>query len=328
MVSTRREFLGGLGGIAATAIARGEPLFSDQTIQGVYLPGWKAVGAERLARAERLLGRLGLNTLMVDLKDANGAVFFEADHEIGRNLQAKTAEGHRRSLNFDMLRALQDNGVRVVGRHVMFRDRGLYLQKEDLRLHRVGGEYWVDPRIQESVDYNIDLLKQAKEFGFDEIVLDYIRFPAVNAYGALDEKCDRIDEVVEQVREHVDTLGVQVFGWAAWHYEKAGVGQRIPTLDPHIDRVYPMVYPSHFQKGSFGFDDPNEHPGFILRASYKVAIEKVSAPEKVVPMVQSFWHEPDQVRAQLDAIADEEMPGYVAWNARGSYDLLERAMAI
>ena len=89
-----------------------------------------------------------------------------------------------------------------------------------------------------------------------------------------------------------------------------------------------MVYPSHFQKGSFGFDDPNEHPGYILRASYKAAIKKVSDPEKVVPMLQAFWHEPKQVRAQLNAVADEEMPGYVAWNARGRYDLLEQALAI
>ena len=73
-MGTRREFLGQLGAVAAfPAIGRGELLFADETIQGIYLPGWKAVGAERLSQAERLLDRLGLNTLMVDLKDANGA---------------------------------------------------------------------------------------------------------------------------------------------------------------------------------------------------------------------------------------------------------------
>ena len=326
-MGTRRQFLERLGAIAAfPAIVPGELLFADETIQGIYLPGWKAVGAERLSRAERLLDRLGLNTLMVDLKDANGAVFFEAENEIGRSLQAKTADGHRRALNFTGLQALQRKGIRLLGRHVMFRDRGLYIRSEELRLHKKGKEYWVDPRLKGAVEYNLELLDQSKEFGFDEIVLDYIRFPAVNAFGALDEKCERIDEVVAEISEHVDTLGVQVFGWAAWDYRKAGVGQRIPTLDPYVDHVYPMVYPSHFQQGSFGFDDPNENPGYILRASYKAAIKKVSDPEKVVPMVQSFWHRPEQVRAQLDAVAHEEMPGYIAWNARGDYELLEQAL--
>ncbi len=328
-MGTRRQFLGQLGAIAAVpAIVPSEELFPSETIQGIYLPGWKAVGTERLSRAERLLGRLGLNTLMVDLKDADGAVFFEADNEIGRRLQAKTAHGRPRTLNFTRLRALQQNGIRLLGRHVMFRDRGLYMSSEQLRLYNKGNEYWVDPRLPDSLDYNLALLDQSKKFGFDEIVLDYIRFPAVNDFGTLGQKCRRIDAVVAEVREHVSNLGVQVFGWAAWHHEKAGVGQRIPTLDPHIDHVYPMVYPSHFQKGSFGFDDPNEHPSYILRAGYKAAIKKVSGAEKVVPMVQSFWHRPDQVRAQLDAVAEEEMQGYVAWNARGNYDLLERALAI
>ena len=325
----RRQFLGRFGTLAAVpAIATGEELFPSKTTQGIYLPGWKAVGSANLSRAERVLDRLGLNTLMVDLKDANGEVFFEADNKIGRALQARTAHGHRRTLNFTKLRALQDKGIRVLGRHVMFRDRGLYMHSEKLRLHQKRNEYWVDPRLEGALDYNLELLGQSHDICFDEIVLDYIRFPAVNGFGSLEKKCEHIDEVVAEARKHVDALGVQVFGWAAWRHEKAGVGQRIPTLDPHIDHVYPMVYPSHFQKGSFGFDDPNEHPGYILRASYKAAIKKVSRPEKVVPMVQSFWYEPEQVRAQLNAVADAEMSGYVAWNARGSYDLLERALAI
>ena len=326
-MGTRRQFLRRLAGIGAVpSLIPAEQRLPGEATQGIYLPGWKAVSAERLSRAERLLTRLGLNALMVDLKDANGDLFFGADNEIGRRLQARTIDGHRRSLNFSRLRALQGKGVRLLGRHVMFRDRGLYLNSEDLRLHRKGGEYWVDPRREETLEYNLELLDQSKEFGFDEIVLDYIRFPAVNAFGTLDDKCDRIDEVVAKVSEHVDALGVQVFGWAAWHYQKAGVGQRIPTLDPHIEHVYPMVYPSHFQQGSFGFEDPNDHPSYILRASYKAAIEKVSDPEKVIPMVQSFWHRPEQVRAQVDAVAEEEMSGYVAWNARGNYDLLEQAL--
>ena len=144
---TRRRFLRQLGALAAVpSIVPGEELFRDETIQGVYLPGWKAVSAERLSRAERLLDRVGLNTLMVDLKDANGEVFFAADNEIGRTLQAKTAEGHPRSLNFTRLSALQRRGIRLLGRHVMFRDRGLYMHSEDLRLHKMGGAFERDER--------------------------------------------------------------------------------------------------------------------------------------------------------------------------------------
>ena len=32
----------------------------------------------------------------------------------------------------------------------------------------------MDPRLDDSLDYKLELLEQANEFGFDEIVLDYI----------------------------------------------------------------------------------------------------------------------------------------------------------
>ena len=243
-------------------------------------------------------------------------------------LQAKTADGHRRALNFSALRAMQRRGIRIFGRHVMFRDRGLYHQRPDLQLHQARSEYWVDPRSYGALDYNLALLEQEETFGFDELVLDYIRFPGVNRFGTLEQKCDRIDHVVEEASCRVSSLGVQVFGWTAWDDRKVGVGQRIPTLDPHVSHVYPMVYPSHFQKGSFEFADPNEHPKYILNAGYRQGIEKVSSPAKLMLMLQAFWHEPEQVRAQLEAVEEAGMPGYLVWNARGNYSLLEQALAL
>lgn len=303
-------------------------VLKKDSLSGIYIPGWHAVGSERIKRVADVIERLGLNALLVDLKDANGDIFYEADDPIGRKLQARTADGHTRSLNFGALRELQRRGIRVLGRHVMFRDRGLYHERPELQLHQIRSEYWVDPRRWGSLDYNLALLEQEQTFGFDELVLDYIRFPAVNQFGSLDQKCDQIDRVVAEARCRVPSLGVQVFGWAAWDYRKAGVGQRIPTLDPYVDHVYPMVYPSHFQAGSFGFADPNEHPNFILKAGYRAGSKKVSSAAKIMPMVQAFWHTPEQIRAQVDAVEEAGMPGYVAWNSRGNYDLLAEALAV
>ncbi len=301
-------------------------VLKKEPVSGIYIPGWKAVGSKQTNRIADVIERLGLNALLVDLKDANGDIFYQADDPTGRKLQAKTVDGHPRSLNFRALRALQRRGIRVLGRHVMFRDRGLYHEQPNLQLHQTRNEYWVDPRRWGALDYNLALLEQEETFGFDELVLDYIRFPAVNRFGSLDQKCDHIDRAVAEAHCRVSTLGVQVFGWAAWDYRKAGVGQRIPTLDAHVDHVYPMVYPSHFQSGSFGFADPNEHPKFILKAGYREGSKKVSSAAKIMPMVQVFWHKSEQVRAQIEAVEEADMPGYLAWNARGNYDLLEEAL--
>ncbi len=294
--------------------------------EGIYVPGWKAVSRNSIDRLVNFVRRNGLNTLMIDVKNARGELFYTPRSLLARRIgsQARTRDGRTVSLPMDYLLDLASHHrLKLIARHVMFRDLRLYQAREDFRLWSKGTQQWVDMRQKGVVEYNLDLLTEEKKFGFSEIALDYIRFPATNKFGAGTEKCAIIDSIVRTARETVGKdaeLGVQVFGYTAWHHRKAGVGQRIPTLAPHVDVVYPMLYPSHFWPGSFGFKDPSRHPYEIIAMGYKAAMGQVGTGTRVIPMIQAFRYSREDVRAQLKAVRDLEMPGYICWNSAGAYE--------
>jgi len=83
-----------------------------------------------------------------------------------------------------------------------------------------------------------------------------------------------------------------------------------------------MVYPSHFTAGIFGFDqEPNALPFETIQLSLESARDKIPGQEhKLRPWLQDFTYgDPaygvSEVKAQIDATAEEIGHGYMLWNA-------------
>lgn len=289
-------------------------------VRALYVPGWRAISKGSIDAYIETAERLNINTLMIDVKNANGEVFLPYAPEWAR---AKTAEGYKRSINIAYIRE-QAPELRLIARHVMFRDKALYDHNPELQMMQKGNEFWVDMRKQEVLEYNFQMLSNLGMF--DEVVLDYIRFPATQQFGTDEEKCDVIDAVVaEAARSSPVPLGVQVFGYAAWHYKKAGVGQRIQTLAEHADVIWPMIYPSHFWKPSFGYADPSQHPYEFITMGYEAAIKTLGVNEhktEIRPMLQAFRYGNEEMFAELKATRDSNMPGYAWWSPSGTYKLV------
>ena len=54
-------------------------------------------------------------------------------------------------------------------------------------------------------------------------------------------------------------VSADVFGLSATR--DLGIGQVPRRLSKYVDAVYPMVYPSHYDSGEYGLEDPNASPG-------------------------------------------------------------------
>jgi hypothetical protein len=117
-------------------------------------------------------------------------------------------------------------------------------------------------------------------------------------------------------------LSVDVFGYVAFQPVEL-IGQSIATMAPHTDYICPMVYPSHFNVGEFGFDNPAEHPYEVIAESMKAGQEQIDGQRaRLRPWLQDFtliWvpdeliveYGPEEVRAQIQAVNDS---GYsVVW---------------
>ena len=294
-------------------------------IRGLYVPGWKIVNRAKIDKLLEFMSKYNFNNLIFDLKNANGELFFSPTNETAMkiNSQATTAEGRPRSIDLDYLKLkAKEKNIKLTGRHVMFRDEVLYNQMEDYRL--LENQYWVDMRNRDVVDYNIALLKEEATFGLDEIAIDYIRFPETNEFGTYDEKNKQIEEIVSQAADIFKSteteFGIFVFGYIAWGLD-VGIGQTLSGIEGLVDRIYPMIYPSHFAQGTLGYAVPGNYPYEIIDESCKRSKELMDNFEKSIPMLQSFWYSQKKLLLQIKAVHDNQMNGFVLWNARGNYNL-------
>lgn len=338
----RREFLELLGCSVAGAYVlpswttlMATTKLDEIPMRGIYLPGWRAVTQIRIQRIYDFLLQNNLNTLMIDVKNAFGELFYQPKSNLAIEIgaQVATIDGQKRSLDFDsLIGELKNRRIRLVARHTMFVDKKLFKGMNNFALEVGHNQYWVDMGNDEVVNYNLELLAQEMTFGFDEIVLDYIRYPDLPGYGMEDDRCVRIDKVVKTVQQLLKSgnikLGLQVFGYSAWSHYKSNVGQRISSLQRYVDTIYPMLYPSHFYSGSLGYRVPAEHPFEIISEGYREAKLKVTTDCKIVPMLQCFSYTPERIVQQIKAVAKLKMPGFVCWNPAGNYRKLAAAIQL
>ncbi|KKS25234.1 MAG: hypothetical protein UU84_C0044G0001, partial [Candidatus Yanofskybacteria bacterium GW2011_GWC2_41_9] len=56
------------------------------------------------------------------------------------------------------------------------------------------------------------------------------------------------------------TLSVDLFAYNMLKKDDLGIGQNFVELYDYFDYVSPMIYPSHYLPGNFGFENPAEYP--------------------------------------------------------------------
>jgi hypothetical protein len=284
------------------------------------------------------LAQAGLNTIQLDVKDENGEVAFRRPN-VPLARQVGAAKDY-----YDPHRAAADaeaHGLYLIGRIVVFEDPRLAAGRPDLAIRRRDGGIWTNsaglgwtnPYDRRVWDYNVDLAAAAADAGFDEIMFDYVRFPtdgdlssAVFPKRKREHRTTTIARFVEYARSRLEPLGVRVsaavFGLTATR--EMGIGQRPRKLAPHLDVIYPMVYPSHYGSGEYGLDDPNAVPGITVARSLRDFRKALSGRDTLlVPWLQDFSlgreYTAEDVQAQIRAARDADSAGFLLWNPSGVY---------
>jgi hypothetical protein len=123
---------------------------------------------------------------------------------------------------------------------------------------------------------------------------------------------------------HVD---VDVFGLATSSADDLGIGQNWKKMRTETDALLPMIYPSHYARGSYGIQHPNANPYDIVFAAMEWArkrTEGVEGAARVRPWLQDFSlgkpdYGPAYVRAQIEAVYDAGFQDWILWNAASNY---------
>jgi hypothetical protein len=203
------------------------------------------------------------------------------------------------------------------------------------------GLAWVDPFNRDVWEYNLSVAEELARLGFGEIQFDYIRFP--EPYKSLPtqvfpaqkgrSKPDAIAEFLKVANARLDKLGVRttadIFGLVTTVGGPLEVAQHWERLSPVTDVLLPMVYPSHYPRGSLGVAHPNGQPYQIVfraidRARQRDAALGITGRENVRPWLQAFsLGKPDygaeEVRQQKRAVYDAGYDGWVLWHPGSKY---------
>lgn len=310
--------------------------------RGVYAPLGLLTRPERLAGVLDLVeGSEELNSIVVDVKGDRAYLAWDSAHPIARDTEGYIDQCIPLE---DLLADCEGRGIYVIARIVVFKDDLLAESHPEWAVMREEGGYyrdledlrWVDPFEQAVRDYNVALAVEIAEMGFDEVQLDYLRFPSDgstkgNVYSresnfetrteAMEAFCRQVSDAIAPTEAF---LSADIFGLTAWvdDARDMGIGQRLCDIAPHVDYICPMLYPSTFGEGNLGFDYPVRYPYEIV---YHSVVKTRSRTEtQVRPWLQSYslavdYGVQELLRQKLGA-EDGEAHGWLFWNAGAKYD--------
>ena len=262
--------------------------------KGIYLTGWSAGSASKVASTINLIKSTELNAVVVDIKDYSGYVSYAMDVPMARAIGAENEI--RIARPNALIKELHDNGIYVIGRITDFQDPILAKAHPEwaLRNKTTGGVWtdnkglsWMDPAAQPVRDYLAAITKDAFVRGFDEVQFDYIRFASDGSIGNISypywngktPMATVIASYFKFLREQFPTqkLSADLFGLATVNNDDLGIGQVIQSAYEYFDYVSPMVYPSHYATGFLGYKKPASYPYEVIRYSLEHGLAKLLA---------------------------------------------------
>ncbi len=324
---------------------------TPDTLRGLYVNRWAALG-RKLNDLIGVAKRTEINALVIDVKDDRGFVLYRSSVPLAREIGADTADGHWMSRS--KLRAVLDtmvaHNIYPIARIVVAKDPLLAQKKLDLAIKRKSdlkpwldknGKPWLDPHQRIVWQYAADLAREAYDIGFSEVQFDYVRFPdekrlisetvypLANGRSRAQVIRDQLGFVRNALKPNGMRVTADVFGLTATDTTDMGIGQRWEMFVDQVDVVLPMIYPSHFARGTYKLRNPNAHPYETIDHALKDAIarsDSVPNAARVIPWYQDFTLGPPhynapQIRAQKKAGYDNGFQSWILWNPKSNYTL-------
>jgi len=335
------------------------------SVKGIYMTSWVAGTPSIRQGIIDLIEETELNSIIIDIKDDTGKISFKPDNP---DLLALESYEERIPDLKELIESLHKKNIYVIGRVAVFQDPFMTKARPELAVQKNDGSVWkdrkglsfIDVGAKDHWDYIIMIAKDAYNQGFDEINFDYIRFPSdgqmTDIYFPFSEDvivADPINGKAKQVKNFFAYLdrslsdtgmvtSADLFGMTTTNTDDLNIGQILEYAMPYFDYIAPMVYPSHYPKGFYGYQDVNAVPYEIIKISMGKAVERVNAfkaetasttpnasflprlrPNQMRPWLQDndypVHYTPEMVRAQIQATYDVGLNSWMLWDAANTY---------
>ena len=129
-----------------------------------------------------------------------------------------------------------------------------------------------------------------------------------------------LGEAKEALHKEGCLVSADIFGFILTNTEDGGIGQNLETIIESVDFISPMVYPSHYSNGSFGYQYPNNHPYEVVSAALNDGLERGVPEIQLRPFLQGFWHSIADVKENIEAAEDKNLDWLIC-NILSMYEL-------
>lgn len=326
------------------------------SLHALYVNGWAAGDRARMRSLVAIADSTEINAFVVDVKESDSYLTYGATSiPLAREIGADRRPASRwLPAVLDTLRA---HRIYAIARIVVFKDRMLADKEPALAIRTPSGALWTDdegkpwvnPYDRRVWDYNVAIAREALALGFDEIQWDYVRFPdvsdAVRATMVFPgsggrSRWENIRGFIDFSRERLAgfhaPVSADIFGVMTNVPDDMGIGQRWEDVVQAADNVHPMVYPSHYGAGYYGFGLPDAHPYEVVRIALEDGVEREALVRRegkraarIEPWLQAFTasylprYAPSTaatLRDQIQAVYDSGLSGWILWNADSEFE--------
>ena len=291
----------------------------------------------------------GVNAIVVDIKDGALAYTSEVAKEYSQtayNTAINDNDVYKSAIN-----KIKEAGIYVIGRIVVFKDVHYGKDHMDEIITSPlmsSSEIWPSVYSRGAWEYNVELAKEAvREFGFNEIQFDYVRFPESssrlsansqtdfkNVYN--EEKAEAVQNflfyALDQIHKEGVYLSVDVFGECSSTYVTA-YGQYWPAISNIVDVISSMPYTDHFRRDVDTWSNP-------YKTVYNWAVNASKRQTEIpTPAVARTWitaydtpywnptvvYDANKLSDQAQALVDAGLDGgFITWNSSSSLKKYEQ----
>lgn len=295
-------------------------------VKAIYMTACVAGTKDFRQRLVDLINTTEINSVMIDIKDFSGTIAFPPENEAWKPAwQAATCGAYDMR---ELIAALHDMDIFVIGRITVFQDPFYAPRRPDLAVQKTNGSIWqdhkglhfIDVGAREYWDHIVALSIDSYNLGFDELNFDYVRYPSdgnmkdiafpqsmAGEYGAdkqanleaffayLNEKMT--DESLFAAYRHENTgrdtnipwTSADLFGMTTTNFDDLSIGQIQERAMPYFDFIAPMVYPSHYPNSFLGLGNPNDYPYKVVNYAMQSGVDRAVSS---TTQLEGFKHEP------------------------------------
>lgn len=327
------------------------PLVPVGTGRAFYLPFSKLNNADALTATLADAAKAGFNSVVFDLKDENGTLFFRSETARAQQVNSFSTDALTVTEVKELFATIRKAGLQPIVRLYAFKDNAAARVLTGARIAHLsdpswvwydaapanGGKAWLNPYADEAHLYVIDLAKELRDAGAAAILLDGVQFPAqvssASFGNSANVKLGRDEILTAFINKAQTLLGdacpvmLSCTADSALGTNTLAYGNNPLTFAPTA--AAPALLTGEMKNpltiGTETVQNTPDNLGTTVQAlvnqmSLRIKVMAADKQPTLSPWLQAYDYTPAQIKAAMEGCVAGGADSFILYNPNGSYD--------